>query len=95
MFRRWVSPICFLLALFMALGGQVRAADAPSLDDTDDDFSLGADDSVFTLRQALTLEPPETSSRAAVPPPPSGRGRQVITELFRPPIALASPAPRA
>jgi hypothetical protein len=91
-FRRWVSPICFLLALCIALGGQVRAVDAPGLDDTDDDVSLTADDSLFVLRQAVMLEPPKTSSRADVPPPPSGCGRQVIAELFRPPITPVSAA---
>jgi hypothetical protein len=88
-FRRWVSSICFLLALCIALGGQLRVADAPGPDDADDDITLSADDSVFTLRQTLTLEPPKTSSRAVPPLLASGRGRRVIAELFRPPITVA------
>jgi hypothetical protein len=86
-----VSPICFLLALCIALGGQLRAADAPSLDDANDDITLSGDDSVCTLRQTLTLEPPKTSSRAVLPALAPGRGRRVIAELFRPPITVPSP----
>lgn len=88
--KRWLSPICLLLALCVALGGQLRAVDAPSLDDTDDDISLSADDGVFTVHGALMLEPPRASSRAVLPALTSGRGRRVIAELFRPPITLVS-----
>lgn len=87
---RRVSPICFLLALCIALGGPLRMADAPAPDDADD-ITLSADDSVFTLRQTLTLEPPKTSSRAVPTPLTAGRGRRVIAELFRPPITVGSP----
>ena len=84
-FRRWIAPVCFVLALCFALGGQARAADLSNGDDPDE-ITYGSDDSMVALRQELTLEPPKASSRAVSPAPFAGHGRRVIAELFRPPI---------
>jgi hypothetical protein len=88
--RRFVVPVCLLLALCVALAGQARAADAPSLGDSDDDITLGTDDSVFTLTPRVMLPPPRTCLNTSPPPVTSGRGRLVIADLFRPPIVGAS-----
>ena len=83
-FRRWVVPFCCLLALLVALGGQLRAADAPGPSDADD-IAFDADDNPMTLHEEIALEPPTTSPYAVPPTPAPSHGRLATAELFRPP----------
>ena len=88
--KSWIAPVCFVLALCLALGGQARAADLSGPGDPDDITFDSGDDGVVALQQELTLEPPRTSLRVAPPVPAPGHGRRVVAELFRPPISVAS-----
>jgi hypothetical protein len=84
---RLVIPLFLFLAACIALGGQVRAADATGTGDSDDISFSFSDDLVFTAGQRLVLSPPCVSTRALPLPIQTGLGRTVIADLFRPPIA--------
>jgi hypothetical protein len=73
-----------VLALLVALAGQLRAADASGPADADD-IAFDADDNPATLHEEIALEPP-TASLYAVPPASTPfHGRRATADLFRPP----------
>ena len=83
-FARVLSPLVFVLAICIALGGQVRAVDIVDLDDADDVASLACDDFIASVVGAA-LVPPSHGRQVYTPPLTIGAGRAVVSELFRPP----------
>jgi len=75
-----------VLALFVALGGQLRAADLSGTADADD-IAFDADGSPVTLHEETALEPPKASPYTVPMAPAPAHGRRVTAELFRPPKA--------
>lgn len=90
-FRRWVVPFCCVLALLVALGGQLRAADLSGPADADD-IAFDTDDNPVTLHEDIALEPPTASSRVVPPTPAPAHGRLATADLFRPPQAAPAVA---
>lgn len=88
-FRRWVVPFCFVLALLVALGGQLRSAETAGPADADD-IAFDADDNPVTLHEEIALEPPRASWHVMMPAPAPAHGRVATAELFRPPRTVAA-----
>ena len=81
---RVLSPLVFVLAICIALGGQVRAVDIVDLDDADDIASTTCDDFIASV-VGRDLVPPSHGRAVYTPPLTIGAGRAVVSELFRPP----------
>jgi len=79
-----------MLALFIALGGQLRAADLSGPVDADD-IAFDADGNPVTLHEEIALEPPKASLYAVPVAPAPAHGRRATAELFRPPKAVGAP----
>ena len=73
-----------MLALYFALGGQVRAVDVP---DPDDSYELTSayDDDFITPSTFDLVETPAEGLIVPIPPLTIGAGRTAVSELFRPP----------
>jgi hypothetical protein len=82
---RLLLAFFLLLVALIALGGQVRAAEAASAGGSDGISSSAGDDTILAGRRPL-LFPPHVSYRALPLPIENGFGRMVIADLFRPPI---------
>jgi hypothetical protein len=76
----------FVLAICIALGGQVRAVDV-DLDDTNEVTSVVADDFIASLSGNAIGPSGGGSGKGKVLPtaPAIGAGRAAVSELFRPP----------
>jgi len=73
-----------LLALYVALVGEVRAADVANLDDSPQLAS--ADDDDFIIPSAgRTIAPPAQDLPVPLTRPNIGAGRTAVSDLFRPP----------
>jgi hypothetical protein len=82
---RLLLAFFLVLVALIALGGQVRAAEASSSGGSGSVSSSVGDDTILAGRRPL-LFPPHVSYRALPLPIETGFGRMVIADLFRPPI---------
>lgn len=79
-------PLCLTLALYFALGGQVRTVD---IADSDDSHELASadDDDFIAPTGGETILPPAEVRLVLVTPLNIGAGRTAVSDLFRPPQA--------
>jgi hypothetical protein len=81
---RFFWPLSLMLALYFALGGQVRAVDVADPDDSHELTSADADDFIAPTTGDI-VEPPAEGLLVPIPMLSIGAGRTAVSELFRPP----------
>jgi hypothetical protein len=85
-FSRLVRFASLVLAMCIALGGQLRAADLVDQDDPDAITAPVCDDFIATTA-SKAVEPPPLGGTLLTLPVVIGSGRLATVELFRPPQA--------
>ena len=83
---RFFWPLSLVLALYFALGAQVRAVDVGDPDDSHE-LASAVDDDFIAPIVGETIEPPAETRLPPVPPLSIGAGRTAVSDLFRPPQA--------
>ena len=81
---RFFWPLSLMLALYFALGGQVRAVDVADPDDSHE-LTSADDDDFIAPTTADVVEPPAEGLIVPLPPLSISAGRTAVAELFRPP----------
>ena len=81
---RLVRLASLVLAICIALGGQLRAADLIDVDDSDTITASASDDFIATTAGKGVLPPRPCGALQAVPVT-IGAGRVAVVRLFRPP----------
>lgn len=73
-----------MVAICIALGGQLRAADLIDLDDADTITASASDDFIATTASKV-VAPPRACGTLPSAPVAVGAGRTAVVRLFRPP----------
>jgi hypothetical protein len=81
---RLVRLASLVLAICIALQGQLRAADLIDLDDSDTITAPASDEFIATTASRV-VAPPRPSGALPAMPVPLGAGRVAVNRLFRPP----------